>query len=117
MYKMVITAAMFFLSPAFAAIPALSPSTQTQQPEQSQSVTVMSAQGAGGFDHLSMGPDPGGKTGDTVTPTTTKTGQPSYDGTGASNQSGASSTAVPGDVSDRTEKSTGATSASDKPKQ
>ena len=118
MYKLVITAAIFFLSPAFPAISVLSPSTQTQQPEQSQSARVVGGQGAGGFDHLSMGPDPGGKTGDTVTPTTTKTGQPSYDGTGGgSNPSGVSGTSVPGAASDRTEKSTGPTSGSDKSKQ
>ena len=31
-------------------------------------------------DLLSMGPDPGGHTGATVTPETTKTGQPAVDG-------------------------------------
>jgi predicted Zn-dependent protease len=44
-------------------------------------------------DQLAMGPDPGGKTGDTVTSTTTKTGQPSADG--ASNQSGANGSQPP----------------------
>ena len=73
--------------------------------------------GAGVFDHLSMGPDPGGKTGDTVTPTTTKTGQPSSDGTGASNQSGASSTAAPEVASEKTDPRTGPTSGSATSKQ
>jgi hypothetical protein len=89
MFKTAIVIAIFSSGPAFAATAVLAPSTQLQQ--QSQEATVVSTQGAAGFDHLSMGPDPGGKTGDTVTPTTTNTSQPSTTGTGASSQSGAGS--------------------------
>jgi hypothetical protein len=114
MSKTAITIAAFFLSPAFAAIPVLAPSTQTQQPEQSQSATVISTPGAGVFDHLSMGPDPGGKTGDTVTPATTSTSQPSTEGASASSQSGASSTAPPpGAASTKTDPTTRPTSGSE----
>ena len=51
---------------------------------------------------LSMGPDPGGKTGATVTPDSTKTGQPSAGGPVSSTQTGASSTAAPGAASNST---------------
>lgn len=95
MSKTAIIIAMLFPSTLFAAISVVTPSAQTQQSEQSQTGSVIRTQGTGVFDQLSMGPDPGGKSGDTVTPTTSKTGQPSADGAGASNQSGASSTAAP----------------------
>ena len=91
MSKTAIIIAILFPSAAFAAMPASAPGTQTPPLEQSQNASVIGARGGGVSDQLSMGPDPGGKTGDTVTPTTTKTGQPSADGTGTSNQSGASS--------------------------
>jgi hypothetical protein len=93
MSKTTILVAMFFPSTLFAAMPVLTPSTQAQHSEQSQSTSLIGTHRAGVFDQLSMGPDPGGKSGDTVTQTTSKTGQPSADGAGASNQSGTSSTA------------------------
>jgi hypothetical protein len=117
MSKTAIIIAIFFPSAAFAAMPVLAPSTQTQQPEQSQSASVIGTHGARVSDQLSMGPDPGGKTGATVTPDTTKTGQPSHDGTGASNQSGATSTAAPRAASDRTDPGTRPTSGSETLKQ
>jgi hypothetical protein len=117
MSKTAIIIAIFFPSTAFAAIPVLMPSTHTAALEQSQSAGVIRAHGARVSDQLSMGPDPGGKTGDTVTPTTTKTGQPSADGTGASNQSGATSTAAPRAAGDRTDPSTGSSSGSETSKQ
>ena len=113
MFKMPIVIAVFFPSVAFAAMPVLAPGTQTPPPEQSQST-----HGARVSDQLSMGPDPGGKTGATVSPTTTKTGQPSADGTGAANgtgassgtgaanQSGATSTGAPAVARDRTDPKT-----------
>jgi hypothetical protein len=55
-----------------------------------------------GFGQLAMGPDPGGKTGDTVTPDTTKTGQPNAE-SGPSEQSAPSSTATPGADNERTD--------------
>lgn len=81
--------------------------SQTPPPEQSQST-----HGARVSGQLSMGPDPGGKTGATVSPTTTKTGQPSADGAGASNgtsasnQSAVTSTVAPGVARDRTDPKT-----------
>jgi hypothetical protein len=111
MFKMPIVIAVFFPSVAFAAMPVLAPGTQTPPPELSQST-----HGARVSGQLSMGPDPGGKTGATVSPTTTKTGQPSADGaadgagasngTSASNQSGVTSTAAPGVARDRTDPKT-----------
>jgi len=104
MFKMPIVIAVFLPSVAFAAMPALAPGTQTPPPEQSQST-----HGARVSGQLSMGPDPGGKTGATVSPTTTKTGQPTSDGAGASNgtgassPSGATSTTAPGIASDGTD--------------
>ena len=77
MSKTAIIIAILFPSAAFAAMPVLAPGTQTPPPEQSQSASVIGTHGARVSDQLSMGPDPGGKTGDTVTPNTTKTGQPS----------------------------------------
>ena len=108
MSKTAIIIATFFPIAAFAAVSVLAPGTQTQPPDQSQSGSVIGTHGARASGQLSMGPDPGGKTGDTVTPTTTKTGQPTADGAGASNQS--SSTAAPVTAGDRSVPSTGATS-------
>jgi hypothetical protein len=99
----------------FAAIPVWAPSTQTPSPEQSQSPSVILTRGAGISDRLSMGPDPGGKTGATVTSTTTKTGQPSYDGTTGPNASGPGNTAATGAASNRTDPSTGLPSRSETP--
>jgi hypothetical protein len=112
-FKTSIIIAIFFPSTAFAAISGLASSTQTPTHEQSQSASVNGTHGAPVSDQLSMGPDPGGKTGATVTPETSKTGQPSHDGTGTSNQSGATSTASPRAASDRTDPSTGPTSGSE----
>jgi len=111
MSKTAMIIAIFFPGTAFAAMPVLATSTQTQQPEQSQNESVIGTHGAS--DQLSMGPDPGGKTGDTVTPTTTKTGQAGADGTDVSRQSGASSTAAPGVASDKTDPKAGPTSGSE----
>jgi len=116
MSKTAIMIAILVPSTAFAAILAAVPGTPTQRPVQSHIASVIGTHGVGASDQLSMGPDPGGKTGDTVTPTTTKTGQPSGDGAGAPNQSGASSTAIPGAASDRTDPRTGPTSAAEKSK-
>jgi hypothetical protein len=117
MSKTAIVIAILFPSAAFAALHGLAPGTQASPPEQSQGANVIGTYGARVSDQLSMGPDPGGKTGATVTPTTTKTGQPSADGTGASNQSDATSTPAPGTANDRTDSSTGPTSGSETRKQ
>jgi len=60
---------------------------------------------------LSMGPDPGGKTGATVNSDTTKTGQPSTDGAASSNSS-STSNAV-GGPEQRSAQSQGNSSGSD----
>ena len=105
---------------AFVAILALTAFSQIQKPEPSQSASVTGSPAAGlsGLpDHLSMGPDPGGKTGDTVTPATTKTGQPSADGAaGASREAGGSSAAAPGAATDGTDSRTGPGSSARKSK-
>jgi hypothetical protein len=101
-----------------AAFAGVAPTTQLQQPEQSKSMIVMRAHQAGAFGYLSMGPDPGGKTGDTVTPTTTTTSQPSSNGAGGgSSQSGGSSTAPSGAASTKTDPNTRPTSSSGTSKQ
>ncbi len=92
---------------AFVAILALAAFSQVQTPERSQSASVTGSPAASSSYHLSMGPDPGGKTGDTVTPATTKTGQPSADGAAVSKEAGASSAAAPGVASDGTSTRTG----------
>ena len=102
--------------PCTAAFAAVAPSTQPQQPEQSKGMIVMGAHEPPAFGHLSMGPDPGGKTGDTATPTPTSTSQPSSDGAGASSQSGASSTA-PSGAATKADPSTRPTSSSGTSKQ
>jgi hypothetical protein len=112
MSKTAITVAILFLGTAFAAIPVLAPTTQPAESERNQSATVIAPNGTRAFDHLSMGPDPGGKTGDTVTTTTTTKGEPS-----TPNQSGPSSTAPSGATSTRTDPSTRPTTGSDASKQ
>jgi hypothetical protein len=113
MFKTAITVAIFSSGPAFAAI-TVAPSAQPPRQEQSQRATVIDSHGAAVFDHLSMGPDPGGKTGDTVTPTTTNTSQPNTTGTGASSQSGASGTTPPsGAASTTTDTTTRPTAGSE----
>ena len=107
MRKTAIIIAILFPGAAFAVMPVLAPSMHTESLEQSQSASAIGTHRAQTSDQLSMGPDPGGKTGATVTPTTTKTGQPSSEAaTGTSNQSGASGTAVQGAASGRTDSST-----------
>jgi hypothetical protein len=91
MSKTAVIIAILFAGIAVAAMLAFTPGMQTQQSGRSQSVSTLSTYATRVSNQLSMGPDPGGKTGDTVTPTTTKTGQPSADGTGAAHQSGANS--------------------------
>ena len=92
MSKTAIFIAILCPSVAFAALHSVAPGVHTQQPEQSRSKSALGAQGGGAFDRLSMGPDPGGHTGATVTPDTTKTGQPTADGPGGANQSSGSNT-------------------------
>src|SRR5215207_2070818 len=90
MIKRLMIVATLLPSAALAAVPVLTPNPQAPS-EQSLRAAVVSAHGAWAFEQLSMGPDPGGHTGATVTPETSKTGQPSQDAAGASNQTGAKS--------------------------
>ena len=87
MTKTFVIVASLFPIAASAAVSVLTPSQQVPS-EQSRSAAVVSTHGTWRFDQLSMGPDPGGHTGATVTPETSKTGQPSQDAA-ASNQTGA----------------------------
>jgi hypothetical protein len=91
MSKTTIFIAMLFPSVAFAALHPVAPGMHTQQPEQRRSESALGAHGGAVFDRLSMGPDPGGHTGATVTRDTTKTGQPTADRPGGANQSSESS--------------------------
>ena len=113
MFKTAILIAIFI--PCTAAFAGVAPTTQLQRLEQRQSMIVMDAHAARAFGYLSMGPDPGGKTGDTVTPTTT-TSQPSTDGAGGSSQSGGS-TAPSGAASTKADPNTRPTSSSGTSKQ
>lgn len=96
MSKTAIFIAILFPSAAFAALHSVAPGMHTHPPEQSRSENALGAHGGAVFDRLSMGPDPGGHTGATVTPDTTKTGQPTADGPGGANQSSGSSATAAG---------------------
>ena len=78
-----------FLFPVTApgAKPAVVLDIHIQMPDVHQSIA------AGAPILLSMGPDPGGKTGATVNSDTTKTGQPSVDSAASPNSSSASNAA------------------------
>jgi len=108
-----------FESAIFIAIllPTAIANLQTQPPVPSPSVSLMETYRAETPSQLSMGPDPGGKTGATVTPETTKTGQPSVDGAGGSTQSGASGAATSGAAKNGTDPSTGLSSRAEAFKQ
>jgi len=110
MFSAAIIIAIFFSSAAAAAL-------ETQHLGPNQSTTAARTHSAEAFNQLSMGPDPGGKTGATVTPETTKTGQPPVDGAAASKQSGTSGTAGSAGTRDSTDPSTGLASRADALKQ
>ena len=96
MFKTAIFIAILSPSVAFAGLPPVAAAVHSQQPEQSRSERAHGAHGGAAFDRLSMGPDPGGHTGATVTPDTTKTGQPTADRPGGANQSSGSNAAGAG---------------------
>jgi len=111
MFRVAIIIAIFFSTAAAAAV-------KTQQLSPNQSANAAGTPSAEAFNQLSMGPDPGGKTGATVTPETTKTGQPSVDGAAAaSTQSGTSGTAASEVPKGSTDPSTGPSSRADALKQ
>ena len=109
MLKIAIIIATLLPITAFAVMSVVPPGMQLQ--DQSRSGSVIGTHGARASDQLSMGPDPGGKTGATVTSTTTKTGQPTADGAGTSNQS--SSTGAPVTTPERPVPNKPATGGSD----
>ena len=111
MFRAAIIIAIYFSTAAAAAL-----GTQQLNPNHSANATVGTHK-AEAFNQLSMGPDPGGKTGATVTPETTKTGQPPVDGAAASTQPGTSGTAGSAGTRDRTDPSTGLASRADALKQ
>ena len=88
MIKRVAIVAIVLAGIAGTPIPALA-SKPHVAPEQSSSAAIVRGHEPWALERLSMGPDPGGHTGATVTPETSKTGQPSHDAAGASSQSGA----------------------------
>ena len=109
MFRAAIIIAIFFSTAAAATL-------KTQQLSPNQSTTAAKTHSADAFNQLGMGPDPGGKTGATVTPETTKTGQPPLDGAAASKQSGTSG-AAPAAARDSADPSTGVASRDDALKQ
>ena len=109
MFSAAIIIAIFFSSAAAAAL-------ETQHLSPNQSTTAARTHSAEAFNQLSMGPDPGGKTGATVTPETTKTGQPPVDGAATSKQSGTSG-AAPAAARDSADPSTDLASRADALKQ
>jgi hypothetical protein len=117
MFKTAMIIAVLSPSVAFAAVSVPATDLEMQQLNQYQSASLVGTDRADVFERLSMGPDPGGKTGATVTPETTKTGQPSVDGTAASKQSGASGEPAPAVARDSTDPSTGLASRADALKQ
>ena len=110
MIRAVIIFAIFFSTAAAATL-------KTQQLSPNQSTTAAKTHSADAFNQLGMGPDPGGKTGATVTPETTKTGQSPVDGAAASTQPGTSGAASPAAVRDSADPSAGLASRADALKQ
>jgi len=110
MFRAAIILAIFFSTAAAATL-------KTQQLSPNQSTTAAKTHSAEAFNQLGMGPDPGGKTGATVTPETTKTGQSPVDGAAASKQPGTSGAAAPAAVRDSTDPSAGLASRDDALKQ
>ncbi len=99
----------------FPIAASLAATVSTQQGDHGQSANGVGIRGVQVFDLLSMGPDPGGKTGATVTPTTTKTGQPSADGAGGANQAGAGNASGSGSASNKPDPSAGPSDSSKRP--
>jgi hypothetical protein len=104
MSRSLIIVASLFPAAALAAQPPVVLDT-FQMPNANQSIAAHAPI------RLSMGPDPGGKTGATVNSDTSKTGQPSVDGTASSNSSSASNAA--GGAERRSAQSQGTTGGSD----
>ena len=89
MFTTTITAVVF-QSVAIATVSVLATNSGMRQDDSNQAGIIVTHSEQRSPTQLSMGPDPGGKTGATVTPETTKTGQPTDEPV---NQSGASAPA------------------------
>ena len=96
--------ATLFQAVAIATVSALATSSGMRQDDSNQAVIIVPHGEQRSPIQLSMGPDPGGKTGATVTPETTKTGQPTDE---PSNQPGASAPARASGARDSTDASIG----------
>ena len=102
--------AIVFQSVAIATVSVLTTSSGMRQDDSNQAGTIITHREQKSPIQLSMGPDPGGKTGATVTPETTKTGQPTDE---SSNQSGPSAAARASGARDSTDASTGPANSSE----
>jgi len=96
--------ATLFQAVAIATVSALATSSGMRQDDSNQAGIIVPDSEQRFPIQLSMGPDPGGKTGATVTPETTKTGQPTDE---PSNQPGASAPARASGARDSTDASIG----------
>jgi len=96
--------ATLFQAVAIATVSALATSSGMRQDDSNQAVIIVPHSEQRSPIQLSMGPDPGGKTGATVTPETTKTGQPTDE---PSNQPGVSAPTRASGARDSTDASIG----------
>lgn len=102
--------ATLFQAVAIATVSALATSSGMRQDDSNQAGIIVPHSEQRSPIQLSMGPDPGGKTGATVTPETTKTGQPTDE---PSNQPGASAPARASGARDSTDASIGPSKSSE----
>ena len=103
--------AIVFKSVAIATVSVLATGSGMRQDDSNQAGIIITYSEQNSPIQLSMGPDPGGKTGATVTPETTKTGQPTDEP--SNNQPGASSAARASAARDSTDASKGPTNSSE----
>ena len=96
--------ATLFQAVAIATVSALTTSSGMRQDDSNQAGIIVPHSEQRSPIQLSMGPDPGGKTGATVTPETTKTGQPTDE---PSNQPGVSAPTRASGARDSTDASIG----------
>jgi len=102
--------ATLFQAVAIATVSALATSSGMRQDDSNQAVIIVPHSEQRSPIQLSMGPDPGGKTGATVTPETTKTGQPTDE---PSNQPGVSAPTRASGARDSTDASIGPSKSSE----
>jgi len=102
--------ATLFQAVAIATVSALATSSGMRQDDSNQAGIIVPHSEQRSPIQLSMGPDPGGKTGATVTPETTKTGQPTDE---PSNQPGVSAPTRASGARDSTDASIGPSKSSE----